>query len=219
MLELQQLQQLIEAVLLAAGKPMTEAQLLALFADNEQPPANLIKQALFKLQQSCQDRGFNLVQVASGYHLQIKQDYAKWVAKLWEEKPSKYSKAFFETLAIIAYRQPVTKGEIEEIRGVSISTTTFKTLDERNWIRVVGHKNVPGKPALYATTKQFLDYFGLKSLDELPTLPEIMQLGEGKNLELDLAVAMGAQTSSTIAKVAVATSSNEVLELAAIEDN
>jgi segregation and condensation protein B len=186
MLVEKQLQQLIEGVLLAAGKPLTEAQLLELFTEMEKPTLNELRQALFNIEKSCQDRGFTLVQVASGYQFQVKQDYAKWVAKLWEEKPSKYSKAFFETLAIIAYRQPITKGEIEDIRGVSISTLTFKILDERNWIRIVGHKNVPGKPALYATTKQFLDYFGLKNLNELPPLPEIMQLGEGKNLELNL---------------------------------
>lgn len=185
---LEELQQLIEAVLLAADKPLTEAQLLDLFAAEEQPTPLVLRNALTAIAESCATRGFTLVQVASGYQFQVKQEYAKWVAKLWEEKPAKYSRAFFETLAIIAYRQPVTKGEIEEIRGVSISTSTFRTLDERNWIRVVGHKNVPGKPALYATTKHFLDYFGLKSLDELPSLPEIMRLGEGKNLELELAI-------------------------------
>lgn len=188
MLEAKQLQPLIEAILLAADKPLTEAQLLDLFAAEEKPTPIVLKNVLTAIAESCAQRGFSLVQIASGYQFQVKQEYAPWVAKLWEEKPAKYSRAFFETLAIIAYRQPVTKGEIEDIRGVNISTSTFRTLDERNWIRVVGHKNVPGKPALYATTKHFLDYFGLKSLDQLPALPEIMRLGEGKNLELELAV-------------------------------
>ena len=183
----EQLEPLLEAVLLAADKPLTEAQLLDLFEQETKPSPVLLRNALTALAESCLDRGFNLVQVASGYQLQVKPEYAKWVAKLWEEKPAKYSRAFFETLAIIAYRQPVTKGEIEEIRGVSVSTATFRILEDRNWVRVVGHKNVPGKPALFATTKYFLDHFGLKSLDELPSLPEIMRLGDGKNLELDLA--------------------------------
>jgi segregation and condensation protein B len=201
MLEEKQLQQIIEGILLAAGKALTEAQLLELFAETERPTLNVLRQVLFNIEQSCQNRGFTLVQIASGYQFQVKQDCVKWVAKLWEEKPAKYSKAFFETLAIIAYRQPVTKGEIEDIRGVSISPTTFKILDEKNWIRIVGHKNVPGKPALYATTKQFLDYFGLKSLDALPSLPEIMQLGEGKNLELNLNLDMVAEEELTVTHV------------------
>ena len=186
MLEKEQLQQLLETVLLAADKPLTEDQLLNLFDEEEKPSIKELRQALSNITQSCEERGFYLKQIASGYQFQVKSDYAKWVAKLWEEKPVRFSKAFFETLAIIAYKQPITKGEIEEIRGVSISTSTFRLLDEKNWIRVVGHRNVPGKPALYATTKYFLDYFGLKSLEELPSLPEIMQLGEGQNLELDL---------------------------------
>jgi segregation and condensation protein B len=126
-----------------------------------------------------------LVEVASGFVFQAKQDTVPWLRKLWDEKPTKYSRALLETLALIAYRQPITRGEIEDIRGVSVSSSIFRTLDERNWIRVVGHKDVPGKPGLYATTKQFLDYFGLRSLEELPSLTEVLNLS-GTNLELDL---------------------------------
>ncbi len=181
MIEKNNLQQLLEAVLLAAGKPMTEAQLLKLFNEEDQPALGELRQALQNIIQSCDERGMELVELASGYQFQAKSEFAPWISKLWEERPAKYSRALLETLAIIAYRQPVTRGEIEEIRGVSISSSIFKTLlDDRGWIRVVGHKDVPGRPGLYATTKDLLDYFGLKNLNELPALPEIM------NLELEI---------------------------------
>jgi segregation and condensation protein B len=173
----EQLNEILEAVLFSAGKPLTEQQLLNIFHEEERPSLSEIRQALFKLQEDYQNRGVELVCLASGYQFQSRVAYGAWISRLWEEKPAKYSRAFLETLALIAYRQPITRGEIEEIRGVSISPSIFKTLlEERGWIRVVGHRDVPGRPGLYATTKQFLDYFGLKTLDQLPALPEILAL-------------------------------------------
>jgi segregation and condensation protein B len=173
----EQLPLILEAVLFSAGKPLSEQQLLQLFTDEERPGLADLRQAIFTLQEFYSTRGIELVCIASGYQFQSKIDFATWISRLWEEKPSKYSRALLETLALIAYRQPITRGEIEEIRGVSISTSIFKTLlEDRGWIRVVGHRDVPGRPGLYATTKQFLDYFGLHSLDQLPTLPEILAL-------------------------------------------
>lgn len=166
---------LLEAILLAAAKPLTAEQLLNLFEEEERPTITTLRDALEELQNMFETRGVELVEVASGYRLQVKQKYLPWVSKLWDEKPQKYSRALLETLALIAYRQPVTRGEIEDIRGVAVSTSIFKTLlEDREWIRMVGHKEVPGRPALFATTKGFLDYFGLKHLQELPSLPEIM---------------------------------------------
>ena len=171
------LPQILEAILFSAGKPLTEQQLLNIFTDEEKPSLSELRQALFALQATYENRGIELLLIASGYQFQSRVDFATWIARLWEEKPSKYSRALLETLALIAYRQPITRGEIEEIRGVSISASIFKTLlEDREWIRVVGHRDVPGRPGLYATTKQFLDYFGLNSLDQLPSLPEILAL-------------------------------------------
>lgn len=182
------LKNVIEAILLAAGKPMTEDQILSVFIETERPALGVLREHLATLQTEYADRSVELIQVASGYRFQVKQDYAAWVGKLSEEKPQKYSRALLETLALIAYRQPITRGEIEDIRGVSISTSIFKTLlEDREWIRMVGHKEVPGRPALYATTKGFLDYFGLKTLKDLPPLPEIMNLESmSENLERTL---------------------------------
>ncbi len=175
----EQLPLILEAILFSAGKPLSEQQLLQLFTDEERPGLADLRQALFALQECYSTRGVELVNIASGYQFQSKIDFAVWIARLWEEKPSKYSRALLETLSLIAYRQPITRGEIEEIRGVSISTSIFKTLlEDRGWIRVVGHRDVPGRPGLYATTKQFLDYFGLHSLDQLPPLPEILALAD-----------------------------------------
>lgn len=175
----EQLPLILEAILFSAGKPLSEQQLLQLFTEEERPGLAELRQAIFNLQENYATRGIELVCIASGYQFQSKIDFAIWIARLWEEKPSKYSRALLETLALIAYRQPITRGEIEEIRGVSISTSIFKTLlEDRGWIRVVGHRDVPGRPGLYATTKQFLDYFGLHSLDQLPPLPEILALAD-----------------------------------------
>ncbi len=165
---------LLEAVLLAAGRALNEEQLLALFEEEQRPSLVELRDALQVLMAQSASRGVSLVQVASGYRFQVQEAWMSWVHKLSEEKPQKYSRALLETLALIAYKQPVTRGEIEEIRGVSVNPATIKTLEEREWIRVVGHKEVPGRPALFATTKHFLDYFALEHLKDLPPLPTLM---------------------------------------------
>lgn len=165
--------QIVEAALLAAGEPLGLDRLLALFGDDERPTREDLREALTKLEMDCGGRGIELVEVAGGYRLQVRREVAPWVARLWEEKPARYSRALLETLALIAYRQPITRGEIEEIRGVVVSTNIVRTLLEREWIRVVGHRDVPGRPALFATTRRFLDYFGLRSLNDLPPLAEL----------------------------------------------
>jgi len=175
--------QIIEGALLAAGKPLTVAQLAELFEEQERPDNAALREALKEVAERCEDRGFELVEVAGGFRFQVRQNLSPWVARLWHERPQRYSRALLETLALIAYRQPITRGEIEEIRGVAVSTNIIRTLHEREWIRVVGHRDVPGRPAMYATTRQFLDYFNLKSLDQLPALAEIRDL-ETLNAEL-----------------------------------
>lgn len=167
---------IIEASLLAAGSSLSKDKILELFAEDEKIKPEQIKNALEQLQQEAEGRGIELVEVASGYRYQARQEYAEWIARLWEERPARYSRALLETLSLIAYRQPTTRSDIEQVRGVSVSSSIIKTLLEREWIRVVGHRDVPGKPALYATTKSFLDYFNLKSLDELPSLSELKDL-------------------------------------------
>jgi segregation and condensation protein B len=175
--------QIIEGALLAAGKPLTVAQLAELFDEHERPEITDIRTALAEAAARCEGRGFELQEVAGGFRYQVRQSLSPWIVRLWHERPQKYSRALLETLALIAYRQPITRGEIEEIRGVAVSTNIIKTLHEREWIRVVGHRDVPGRPAMYATTRQFLDYFNLKSLDQLPALAEIRDL-ESLNVEL-----------------------------------
>ncbi|MEP1596181.1 MAG: SMC-Scp complex subunit ScpB, partial [Halieaceae bacterium] len=165
--------QIVEGALLAAGKPMTVAQLSELFEEHERPDNTDIRAALKEVAERCDDRGFELQEVASGFRFQVRQSLSPWVGRLWTERPQKYSRALLETLSLIAYRQPITRGEIEEIRGVAVSSNIIKTLHEREWIRVVGHRDVPGRPAMYATTRQFLDYFNLKNLEQLPALAEI----------------------------------------------
>ena len=174
---------IIEAALLAAGKPLTVAALAALFDEHERPAADDFRAALEVIRERCDGRGYELVEVASGYRFQVREKYSVWVGRLWQERPQKYSRALLETLALVAYRQPITRGEIEEIRGVAVSTNIIRTLHEREWIRVVGHRDVPGRPAMYATTRQFLDYFNLRSLDQLPALADIRDL-ETLNAEL-----------------------------------
>ena len=181
------LSNILEAALLAANQPLKIEQLQAVFLDEERPSTQEVQEALAKLQQDYQNRVMSLQEVAGGFRLQIRQDYAPWISRLWDEKPSRYSRALLETLALIAYRQPITRGDIESIRGVSVSSHIIKTLLERNWIRVVGHRDVPGKPAMYGTTREFLDYFNLKSLDELPPLSDIKEIDKllpELNLEL-----------------------------------
>ncbi|WP_439105911.1 SMC-Scp complex subunit ScpB [Congregibacter sp.] len=168
--------QIIEAALLAAGKPLTVAQLAALFEEHERPANDDIRTALESVRERCEGRGFELVNVASGFRFQVREQLSPWIGRLWQERPQKYSRALMETLALVAYRQPITRGEIEEIRGVAVSTNIIRTLHERDWIRVVGHRDVPGRPAMYATTRDFLDYFNLKSLDQLPALADIRDL-------------------------------------------
>lgn len=178
-----QLQQILEAALLAAGQPLSPVQLGTLFSDEERPPKGEINRALEQLRVDCTKRGVELRKVASGYRLQVKQECNEWVSRLWKERPPRYSRALLETMALIAYRQPITRGEIESVRGVSVSTSIIRTLQEREWIRVVGHRDVPGKPALFGTTSTFLDSFDLQNLDDLPTLAEIRDM---ENLEPEL---------------------------------
>ncbi len=172
----EQLQQIIEAALMVAGSPLTIRQLQHLFAEGEQPSSADIKTILVTLMERYHQSGLELRELASGYQLQAKAELSPWLSKLWEEKPQRYSKALLETLALIAYRQPITRAEIEDVRGVTISSPIIKTLMEREWIQVVGQRDVPGKPSLYGTTKTFLDTFNLTHLDELPTLAEIHDL-------------------------------------------
>ena len=180
-----ELKRIIEAVLFSSDEPMDMKRLMGLFPEDGHPGRDAIKAALQSIQSDCEDRSIELKEVKSGFRFQVRQNYADWVAKLWEEKPARYSRAAMETIALIAYRQPITRAEIEEVRGVSVSTQIIKTLMERDWVKVVGHRDVPGKPALYATTKNFLDYFNLKSLEDLPTLAEIRDI-DSINAELDL---------------------------------
>src|SRR6185436_12738998 len=179
------LKHLIEATLLAAGRPVSSEQLLELFDERERPTDEQLRAALDLLAAEYESRGIELIEVASGWRVQVRSRCADVVSRLWQERPSRYSRALLETLALIAYRQPITRSEIEEIRGVSISSTIMRTLQERNWIRVVGHREVPGHPELLNTTREFLDYFGLKSLDQLPTLAELRDVETiGVQLEL-----------------------------------
>ena len=170
---------ILEAAITAADKPLSLDRLQRLFEDEAEPPARPdIVAALNAIAAACEapERGIELRQVASGWRFQVKEMVAPAISRLWEEKPQKYSRALLETLALIAYRQPITRGDIEQVRGVAVSSHIIKTLMERDWIQVVGHREVPGRPALYATTKTFLDYFNLKSLDELPSLKELADL-------------------------------------------
>ena len=189
--------QILEGALLAAGEPLSVQRMALLFEENERPSKEEIRAAIKSVEERCEDRGYELVQVASGYRFQVRQDLAAWVGRLWQERPARYSRALMETLSLIAYRQPITRGEIEEIRGVAVSTNIIKTLLEREWVRVVGHRDVPGRPAMYATTRQFLDYFNLKSLDQLPPLAEIKELD---NLSGELALEVPEQASDADAE-------------------
>jgi segregation and condensation protein B len=198
------LKRIVEAALLAAAQPLSLPQLSALFLENETPTHEELARVLEELTSDCADRGVELVEVGSGFRYQIRQDVHAWVARLWTERQTKYSRALLETLALIAYRQPITRGEIEQIRGVAVSTNIVKTLEEREWVRVVGYRDVPGKPALFGTTRIFLDYFNMKSLDELPPLAEIREI-EDFDPQLTLApVAMSADESETAEENAVA---------------
>ena len=175
----EKLQAIIEAALMVAGHPLTVNALQNLFNEDERPSNADVKAALEAIRErlnSQTDSGVELFEVASGFRLQAKAEFSPWLAKLWEERPARYSRAFLETLAIIAYKQPITRAEIEEIRGVTVSTNIMKTLTEREWVRLVGFRDTPGKPALYGTTKTFLDHFSLASLTELPSLAEFKDM-------------------------------------------
>jgi len=177
-MELSQIKRIVEAALLASAQPLSLPQLAALFAESEAPTHEELARSLEQLTDECAERGIELKEVASGFRYQVRQDVHTWIARLWTERQTKYSRALLETLSLIAYRQPITRGEIEQIRGVAVSTNIVKTLEEREWIRVVGYRDVPGKPELFGTTRHFLDYFNLKSLDELPPLAEIRDVDE-----------------------------------------
>ena len=183
MLQIERIKQIVEAALLCADEPLTVELLERLFADDECDRTTL-KTVLEALEQETAERGIELKRVASGYRFQVRQELAPWMSRMWEDRPPRYSRALLETLALIAYKQPVTRGDIEQVRGVTVNSNMVRTLLERDWIRVVGYREVPGRPAMYGTTKTFLDYFNLKSLDELPTLPEIRALIEPIEAEL-----------------------------------
>ena len=183
--EPRELAPLLEAFLLASGKPQSLERLFELFEEAERPEPPVFKKALEILRKSCEGRAFELREVASGYRLQIREKFSPWVGRLWEERPQRYSRAMLETMALIAYRQPITRGEIEDVRGVAVNSHIVKTLLEREWIRVVGYRDVPGRPAMFATTKGFLDHFNLKSLDELPPLAELRELEPDPILDFD----------------------------------
>ncbi len=173
------LKPILEALFAASDKPLSVNHLFDLFAgDIDQPSKDEIRRAIQDLVEKYADGGIELKQVASGFRFQVRADYVSWVARLWQQKPPRYSRALMETLALIAYRQPITRGEIEDIRGVSVSSNIIRTLEERDWVKSLGHKEVPGRPTLYGTTREFLDYFNLKSLNELPTLAEIRDLDQ-----------------------------------------
>jgi len=179
------LKSILEAVLMASDEPLNLNMLESVFTDDERPSQAEIGSALSELAGDYAERGIELKEVASGFRIQVREDANAWVARLWEERPQRYSRALLETLALIAYRQPITRGDIEEVRGVSVRTSIIRTLQEREWIRVVGHRDVPGKPALFGTTRAFLDYFNLASLDDLPSLADIKDM-ENLEPELDL---------------------------------
>lgn len=178
MKETKQLHRILEGAIFAAGNPLTVDQLINLFDEKQRPEKKEVKEALDELAAQYGERGIELKQLASGYQFQVKSDLSPWIKNLWQEKPPRYSRALMETLALIAYRQPITRAEIEEVRGVVVSTNIIQTLMEHGWVRIVGHRDVPGRPGLYATTKQFLDNLGLKSLSDLPPLSEIQDLNQ-----------------------------------------
>lgn len=184
-MESSQLKNIVEAALLAAGTPLTLGQLQALFGDESPPEKQELRAVVKELQEDYDGRGIEVCEVASGFRIQVRDGMSQWLSKLWEARPPRYSRALMETLAIIAYRQPVTRGDIEEIRGVSVTSNIIRTLLEREWIKVVGHRDVPGKPAMFGSTREFLDYFSLKKLDDLPPLAELAEL-EPLGVQLEL---------------------------------
>lgn len=205
---------IVEAALLASSQPVALAQLRELFPEDQPAPQGGIEAAIEHLQAECETRGVELVEVASGFRYQVKAEVHPWVARLWTERQTRYTRATLETLALIAYRQPITRGEIEQVRGVSVSSNIIKALEEREWIRVVGHRDVPGRPALYGTTRGFLDYFGLKRLDELPPLSELKDIGE---LDPQLQFDEGAGAGAKIAAAGVAMETGDASDAGAVD--
>ncbi|MEL7451525.1 MAG: SMC-Scp complex subunit ScpB [Pseudomonadota bacterium] len=187
-----QLRNIIEAALLAAGRPLNENALMGLFGTVDPPPRETLREVIAELKEEYEGRGIELAEVANGYRVQVRSDMAPALSRLWESRPPRFSRALLETLCLIAYRQPITRGEIEDVRGVSVSVNIVRTLLDRHWVRVVGHRDVPGKPEMFGTTKEFLDYFGLKGLDDLPTLAELRDF-ENPNAELDFEPAIDTQ--------------------------
>ena len=184
------IKRVVEGLLMAAGKPLSLDVILGVFSDEERPDRAVLREIMETIAKDCNDRGFELMEVVSGYRFQVRQELSDWIGRLWEERPPRYTRAMLETLALVAYRQPITRGDIEEIRGVAVSPNIIRTLLDREWIRIVGHKDVPGKPAMFATTRQFLDYFNLKSLQDLPPLADVRDLAKDReefDLEDDLA--------------------------------
>ena len=179
-----QIRNVVEGALMVAGRPINIDGLLAIFGEEGRPERGQIREAIDQLREDYDGRGIELLDVASGYRVQVRKELSECLSRLWQERPPRYSRALMETLALIAYRQPITRGEIEDVRGVSVSSNIVRTLLERSWIRVLGHRDVPGKPAMFGTTKEFLDYFGLRKLEELPTLAELRDI-DSINVELD----------------------------------
>ncbi len=211
MLTVEKIKHIVEAALLASDEPLSVDQVCKLFRSEEIEEENarsIIREVLQTIEKECEDRGYELVRVSSGYRFQIPQDLSVWISRLWEQKPPRYTRALLETLSLIAYQQPVTRGDIEQVRGVSVSTNIVRTLLERGWIREVGHREVPGRPVLYATTKSFLDYFNLKSLSELPPLSEIRELVEAGEDKTDSEEQQMDEGSEEAAEIIDGSSSN-----------
>lgn len=211
MLTMEKIKHIVEAALLASDEPLSVDQVCKLFRSDEIEEENarsIIREVLQTIEKECEDRGYELVRVSSGYRFQIPQNLSVWISRLWEQKPPRYTRALLETLSLIAYQQPVTRGDIEQVRGVSVSTNIVRTLLERGWIREVGHREVPGRPVLYATTKSFLDYFNLKSLSELPPLSEIRELVEAGEDKTDSEEQQMDEGSEEAAEIIDGSSSN-----------
>jgi segregation and condensation protein B len=211
----QYVKNVVEAALLAAGRPLTMDELVSVFDERDGSNAAEVRGAIAALTADYENRGLELLEVASGYRIQIRAGVAQPVSRLWQERPTKYSRALLETLALVAYRQPITRGEIEQIRGVTVNPNIIKTLLERSWIRVVGHRDVPGRPELLGTTREFLDYFSLKKLDDLPTLAQLKEL-EDLRVQLSLP---GADAQVAVATDTGAAGESEPLEAGADEDD
>jgi segregation and condensation protein B len=225
------IKQIVEAAIFAASDALSLEKLKLLFIESQRPDKEVLLEVLQQLAEDYSERGVELIEVASGYRFQARADYSEWLQRLWQQRPPRYSRALFETLSLIAYKQPLTRGEIEDVRGVAVSSQIVKTLMDRGWVRVVGHRDLPGKPALLATTKDFLDYFNLKKLTDLPPLSELMdfddlekQLGlalpEGLQVErTDLDGALEAEAEALNSGDAVAQNDNTVEDIALAEDD